>query len=127
MKVDISQLEELCTDLLILKEHEKEITDLRIARENQIAELVATKDEGTDKAQAGVYKITVTSKLTRTLDYPAYCAIEADIPQDIRPVILKPTLDLKNLRLFEQMFPDLPPHFITTKTAKATVKIEEIA
>lgn len=126
-QIDKQVLENLCLDLLILKKSEKEVADMRIATENKIAAMVATKDEGTDKAEAGKYKITVTSKLTRTLDDAAYYAIESDIPIHLRPVILKPALDLKILRQLEISNPDLIPHFISTKAAKSAVKVEVIA
>ena len=121
------ELERLCRHLIVLKEEEKMIADVRIATENMIAQIVSTKEEGTDKAEAGEFKITVTSKLTRTLDYPAYLAIENDIPAAFRCVDLKPAINLKKLRTLEMSNPDLIPVFVTTKKAKSAVKVEGIA
>ena len=122
----ISQLEDLCTDLLILKRAEDEAKKLRVEQENRIAAMIATKTEGADKTEAGRYKITVTSKLTRTLDYPAFQAIESDIPAHIKPVVMKPDIDLKQLRKLEEVMPELVPHFVTSKPAKPQVKVEII-
>jgi hypothetical protein len=127
IQVDTQILNNLCLDLLILKKSEKEIADLRIVTENKIAAMVATKEEGTDKADTDKYKVTVTSKLTRTLDDAAYFAIEQAIPTHLRPVYYKPTIDLKILRQLEVVSPDLIPGFVTTKAAKAQIKIDEVA
>jgi len=118
------QLEALCTDLIHLKAEENKFAELRKEREEQIASLVATTDEGTDKVEAGIFKITVTSKLTRTLDYEAYKAIEEGLPVGVRCVDLKPAINLKKLRALEMVDPDLPAHFISVKPAKAAVKVE---
>lgn len=123
----MEELERLCYDLMLLKKEEKAVADIRIDVENQIAQMVSTKEEGTDKAEAGEFKITVTSKLTRTLDYPAYLAIENDIPAAFRCVDLKPAINLKKLRTLEMSNPDLIPVFVTTKPAKSAVKVEVIA
>ena len=123
----MEELERLCYDLMLLKKEEKAVADVRIAVENQIAQMVATKEEGTDKAEAGEFKITVTSKLTRTLDYPAYLAIENDIPSAFRCVDMKPAINLRVLKMLETANPDLPAHFVTSKPAKAAVKVEAIA
>lgn len=117
-------LAKMCADLASCKEKENEFKQKRISIEESIAELLVTKSEGTDKATAGEYVITVTSKLTRTLDYEAYLAIEQGLPEGVRCVVLKPELDLKKLRALEMVDPSLPPHFITTKPAKASVKVE---
>lgn len=123
----MEELERLCYDLMLLKKEEKAVADVRIAVENQIAQMVSTKEEGTDKAEAGEFKITVTSKLTRTLDYPAYLSIEGDIPEMFRCVDLKPAINLRVLKMLEMANPDLPAHFVTSKPAKAAVKVEAIA
>lgn len=117
-------LEDKCAYLLELKEQENIIKEQRIEVENDIAAIVATKEEGTDKAEVGSFKVTVTSKLTRSLDYPAYLAIENDIPAGLRCVDLKPTLNLKILRAMEMANPDIIPVFVTTKPAKSSVKVE---
>ncbi len=117
-------LQALCADLIYLKSEETRFSEMRKIYEEKIAALIVTKDEGTDKAEAGIYKVTVTSKLTRTLDYEAYLAIESGLPEGVRCVDLKPALNLKKLRELEMVDPALPPHFISTKPAKASVKID---
>jgi len=122
--MDKEKLEGLCADLLSIKEREDHYKQRRIEVESNIAAMLATKDEGTDKTEAGRYLVTVTSKLTRTLDYEAYLAIESGLPEGVRCVRLKPELDLKKLRALEMVDPNLPAHFVSTKPAKAAVKVE---
>ena len=102
------------------KERRLEIEDLIVAAMHDL------KDEGTVSEKTDLFKISVTTKLTRTLDYPAYIAIEADIPEGIRCVVLKPELDLKKLRAMDMVRPEFSAQFLTTKPAKASVKVEAI-
>ena len=115
-------LETLAADLITAKTVEKEAKAARLELEEAIATQVAKKDEGTDKATAGRFEVTVTSKLARALDYDSYRAIEEGLP--VQCVDLKPSLNLKNMRILEAIDPDLVATFITTKPAKATVKVE---
>lgn len=119
-------LETLCSDLVTTKQAEQMAKKRRIDLENKIASMVATKAEGAEKAATESFRVTVTSKLSRTLDYPAYLAIEGKLPEGVRCVDLKPSLNIKKLRALEALDPDLPSHFVTSKPAKATVKVEAI-
>ena len=117
-------IEETARRITELKEREDAAKNERTALENDLAEAIATKDEGTESRTAGQYKITVTSKLNRTLDYPAYQAIENDIPEGVRCVKFEPKLDLKKLRAMDAVRPGFSAAFITTKPAKPSVKVE---
>ena len=117
-------IEETARRIAELKEREDAAKNERTMLENDLAEAIATKDEGTESRTAGQYKITVTSKLNRTLDYPAYQAIEADIPEGVRCVKLEPKLDLKKLRAMDAVRPGFSAAFITTKPARPSVKVE---
>ena len=120
------QLEDLVIKLVETKEAEASVSLQRKELEVRIAAMVSSKDEGTDKRDVGLYQVTVTSKLTRSLDYDAYLAIEAGLPEGVRCVDLKPALNLKKLRALEMVDPGLPAQFVTTKPAKAAVKVEVI-
>jgi len=126
METRTEQIERLAGTILRLKEDENSIAKGRVAAEEELAALIATKDEGTDTAKTGMFKVSVTSKLNRTLDYEAYQAIESGLPEGVRCVDLKPSLNLKKLRALEMVDPALPATFITTKPAKPSVKIEVI-
>lgn len=118
--------ETLCEQLIAAKFEEDQAKMRSIEIEKQLAQFVGKKEEGTDKETYGKYVVTVTSKLTRTLDYPAYLAIENDIPEGVRCVRMKPELDLKKLRAMEMVRPGFSAQFVTTKPAKPSVKVEVI-
>lgn len=119
------KLEEFAHQYLVLKNQEAAIRAKRFEVEVLIiAAMDELKDEGTTTEKTDEYKISVTTKLTRALDYPAYCAIEADIPEGIRCVNLKPEIDVKKLRAMDRVRPGFSAQFITTKPAKTSVKIE---
>ena len=117
-------IEEIAERIIELKEREAELKAERTELEDELATAIATKEEGTESRTAGKYKVTVTSKLNRTLDYPAYQAIENDIPEGVRCVKFEPKLDLKKLRAMDAVRPGFSAAFITTKPAKPSVKIE---
>ena len=118
-------MQALARNILKIKAKEEAAKIERQALENELAALIATKDEGPEKAEAGRYRISVTSKLTRTLDYETYLTLEAQIPETLRPVRMKPEIDLKVLRAMDMAKPGFSAQFITTKPAKHYVKIEE--
>lgn len=118
------QISALAREIMTLKEQECGAKEQRQAKEKELAALIATKDEGTDKAEAGPYKITITSKLTRTLNFEAYRAVEEQIPEGLRCVDMKPTLNLANLRAMDKARPGFSAQFITSKPASPGVKIE---
>lgn len=122
----MTELDNLCTLLVSAKQKEDEYKAIRVDLEEQVAEILKTTEEGTDKAETDQYKITVTNKLTRTLDYPAYLAIETDIPEGIRCVKLKPELDMKKLRAMEMVRPGFSAQFVTSRPAKPSVKVEVV-
>ena len=119
-------LGELCVRLAAAKAKEEEAKIQRIEAEEGIAAILGIKEEGTVKRTVWGYSVTVTTKLTRTLDYEVYRAIEDGIPEGVRCVDMKPSLNLKKLRALEMVDPSLPAMFITTKPAKASVKLEVV-
>ena len=117
-------IEMVADKILELKRREAIAKEERAMLEEQLAEEISDRVEGTASLTAGSYKVTVTSKLTRTLDYPAYQAIENDIPEGVRCVKFEPKLDLKKLRAMDAVRPGFSAAFITTKPARPSVKIE---
>ena len=117
-----SDLEDLCIDLERLLAEEKRLSAIRIDKQNQIVKLVSTKLEGTDSVQSPSYKVTVSNKLTRKLNYQEYLKVEGEMP--ISCVDMKPVLDLRKVRMLEELDGSFTSTFITTKPAKAAVKIE---
>lgn len=120
-------IEKVADRIVELKAREDEAKAERAELESELAAAIADRVEGTASLVAGNYKVTVTSKLTRTLDYPAYQAIENDIPEGVRCVRFKPEIDLKKLRAMDAVRPGFSAAFITTRPARPTVKVELVA
>ena len=118
------QISALAREIMTLKEQETRLKEIRQEREEALAACIVTKFEGTDKAEVDGLRVTVISKFTRTLDYPAYQALEAQIPVGLRCVEMKPQLDLKRLRAMDMARPGFSAQFITTKPARPAIKIE---
>jgi hypothetical protein len=126
MEMEAEVIDRYAGKIIELKERESELAAVRKELEDELAANIATKEEGTDTEKTAIYKITVTSKLNRTLDYPAYLAIENDIPEGVRCVRMKPEIDLKKLRAMEMVRPGFSAQFVTSKPAKASVKVEVV-
>lgn len=105
---------------------EQKAKEKRIFLELAVAKVLSNKDEGVDHADVGGYRVTVTSKLNRTLDYNAYLLIKDGLPEGVQCVDMKPAINIKKLRALEMLDPSIPAQFITTKPAKPAVKVELI-
>jgi hypothetical protein len=124
-----NNLENLCEQLHRAKQLEKDMKQERIRLEQEITAIVATKMEGTDKMAAGKFQVTVASKLTHRLDLREWANIEGSMPEGLSPLVYKPSLDLKKYRAIETANPALfamVSRAVTTKPAKALVKVEHI-
>jgi hypothetical protein len=119
-------MKEICMKYLEAKSAEQAAKDARLAAE---AELISafgpTKDEGTETKATDGFKVAITTKLNRVLDIDAYQALE--LPENMAFVDFKPAINLKNLRMIERIDPSLAAQCITTKPAKPSIKVEEVA
>lgn len=116
----------LVARFLEAKEAEATAKAHRLALETEIFEQsLGEKLEGseTESSSDGRFKITITRKLTRKLDYKAYQEIENSLPATLRFVTYKPEIDLKILRAVELVDPSLSAMCITTAPAKPSIKI----
>jgi len=118
------QLERLCRSLVAARHAESEAKRQRLVFEDEISSLIAVKEEGVDRLDAGDFTVSVTSKLARKLNYVAYQDVEASLPEGLRCVDLKPAINMKKLRALEMVDPGISAMFITTKPAKPAVKVE---
>ncbi len=114
----------LATELMRAVDAEKEAKAHRIKLEDAIAKLVPTKAEGTTNIDLGSDIIKIVTKLTRTLDYDTYLSIENGLPDGLRCVDLKPSLNLTRLRALELVDAGLVASFVTSKPAKTAVTVE---
>ena len=121
-----TKIDLLAVKLEAIKDAENRLKTQRIRLENDIAGMVATKLEGTDTVKTGLYKIKVTSKITREIDAVEWDLIKGDIPDYLSPVVMKPSLVMKKYRAIEEANPllfNLISRAITSKPAKASVEV----
>lgn len=111
----------------VQKAAEDEARQTRIEIEEKIAALVPGPEEGTANGKDGNWKVTVTRKFNRSIDLDAYEELKDELPRGL--IRLKPDLDLKVYRAVELANPEafsLVQKVVTVKTAKASIKVEEV-
>jgi len=118
-------LKTLCRQYQLAKENEQLAKEGRLEAEKALLDAIRLeKQEGTETFATEGFKIKITSKLTRSLDFPAYQAL--DLPANLAFVEMKPAIDLKRLRAIEMVDPAIVASCITVKPAKPSIKIEEV-
>lgn len=119
-------MEQLCKQYLKAKAKEAEAKEARLVIEKEIiANCADAPLEGSKSlVPGGRFKLTVTTKLNRKLDFDAYRAM--DLPENIQFVDLKPAINLKKLRAVEMVDPVLVAACVTTKPAKTSIKVTEV-
>lgn len=120
-------IEQLCTDWLQAKKAEQKANAERIAIEEQIVSLTGKRDEGAKTVDATGFKITVTGKISRKMDWKAWETIKAQIPADMHPVKFKPELDEKGVKWLAENQPDIYKLLpITVAPAKTAVEVKPV-
>lgn len=119
------ELKELCSKWLAAKQAEAEWNKRRVEVEEQIVAITGKKDEGAQTTNEDGFKITVTGKVTRKMDWDKWKEIEGSIPAALRPVKYKPELDEKGVKYLMQNEPEIYARLpIEVKPAKTAVTIE---
>jgi len=114
----------LIENLLNAKRNEETAKMARIEAENALTFAVNNQQvEGTKSLQHDLYKVSVSNKLTRKLDYELYQQLITPLLDAAQFVTLKPEIDLKKLRVAESIYPDIVAKVVTTKPAKPEIKI----
>jgi len=117
-------MESLCKKLLVAKQAEAEAKAHRLEIEKEIISVISLPPEGTRNFFPPGYQLTVTTKYRRKLDYTAY--LKSNVSETQTFVELKPSINLKWLRLTEKRNPDLVANCVTTYPAKPAIKIVEV-
>lgn len=121
----MQDLKTLATEWLAAKKNEQAAVAERVAVEERIVALTGKKDEGAETHTADEFKVTVTGKVSRTMDWKAWATIKAQIPVDLQPVKLKEELDEKGVKYLQSNEPEIYALLpITIKPAKTAVSIE---
>ena len=83
------------------------------------------KDEGAQTHDAGAFKVAVTGKVTRKMDWDKWDAVKSSIPANLHPVKMKPELDEKGVKYLQANEPEIYKQLpIEVKPAKTAVEVK---
>lgn len=120
----MSELESLCQEWLDAKKAETKATADRVGVEEKIVALTGKKDEGAQTHDAGAFKVAVTGKVTRKMDWDKWDAVKATIPTNLHPVKMKPELDERGVKYLQDNEPEIYKLLpIEIKPAKTAVEV----
>ncbi len=121
----MSEITELCTQLLAAKAAEGRAKKVRIDLEDKIVKLVGNRPEGAQTVEEGNFKITTTGSITRKMDWDKWALVKDQISENLWPIKTKVELDetgVKYLLANEPEIYKLLP--IEIKPAKTSVEIK---
>lgn len=123
-------LDELVVQWVDAKRAEEVANKRRVDLEAPILALTLEPVEGSETHElVDGSKLTVTAKITRTVDESAWRSIMADIPEQLRPIVFVEVakLDLKSLRWLMENEPRVYARVagaITAKRAKTALTLK---
>lgn len=106
------------------KKEEVEANKKRVGIEDELIALLGAKDEGSETHNIDDFKIAITGRLNRKVDWDVFDKL--GIPVDMQPVKMKRELDLKGLRYIEDNEPTIYKKLakaITVEPAKTSVTV----
>lgn len=120
---------EIANELFEARDAEKKANERRVELEEELIALLGQKEEGSQTHEVGDYKVTITGKLIRKIDWDLYDkSIAAKIPESLQPVKVKRELDdsgVKYLANNEPQIYRLLAKALTIKPAKTAVTISK--
>ena len=115
---------EIADDLFKAKQAEREAEERRIALEEELVAVLGKREEGSKTHAVGSYKVTITGRITRKIDWELFDQVSSKIPETLWPV--KRTLDVTGVKYLAnnepQLYKVLSPA-LTVEPAKTTVSI----
>jgi len=123
-------VDQLVADWIEAKRAEDVANKARIALEAEIIAAVGEPDEGSATHElVDGSKLTITAKITRTVDEAVWRSIMAQVPEAMRPItfVEEAKLDLKGLRWLQANQPEIYAfcaRAITAKKAKTAVSLK---
>lgn len=118
---------EIAEELFAAKQAEREANEKRVALEEELIGILGQKEEGAQTHHVGDYKITITGKLNRKIDWDMFdSTIAARIPESMHPVKIKRELDETGVKYLANNEPQLYKVLasaLTIKPAKTAVTI----
>lgn len=125
--IDEAEIKNISERFLEIKEIEIELKAERETIESALIDWLGAKEEGAKVHTIGDYKITITGRMTRSVDADVWDDVYGKIPEDLRAVVnWKPSLDLRGLRYIQENEPEVYKVLakaITVKPAKTSVTI----
>lgn len=120
-------LERLSADWLEAKKAEAKANKERVAIEDEIVLLTGKRDEGSKTVEAAGFKITVTGKVSRKMDWDKWETIKAQISPNLHPVKFKPELDEKGVKYLQMNEPEIYALLpIEVKPAKTAIEVKAV-
>lgn len=116
---------EIANDLFEAKRVEREAEEKRIALEEELIAVLGKRDEGSKTHTVGDYKVTITGRVTRKIDWDLFDEVSSKIPETLWPVQRK--LDVTGVKYLENNEPALYKVLspaLTVEPAKTTVTIK---
>ena len=112
------------SDWMDAKNQEVAANKRRLELEEELLSHLTAKTEGSESHQVGPYKVTLTGRLNRKVEWDMLAKL--GIPEDMLPLKHKPELDLKGLRYLESNEPETYNTFckaLTIEPAKTSVTV----
>lgn len=95
--------------------------------EKEIIAAVPVKDEGTSKTDLGALRVSITTKLTRSVDTEALQTAWASLQPTVQKAFnWKADLSISALKRLDEQEAAQALRYVTTKPAKPAVKVEAI-
>jgi hypothetical protein len=118
---------EIAEDLFNAKLEESFAESKRVALEQELIDLVGAKEEGAQTHTIGDFKVTITGRLNRKIDWDVFDkSIASKIPESLHPVKVKRELDETGVKYLANNEPQLYKILakaLTVKPAKTSVTI----
>lgn len=124
----MSNIEPLAEEWLALKKAEAQAAAKRKKIEDQLIAALGAKEEGAQTHEVGPYKVTVTGKLTRSMDAVAWDSVKGRIPESMWPVKTSVSVDSPGVKYLQNNEPDMWKAIsiaFETKPAKTAVTVKE--
>ena len=100
-------LNELSEEWLSAKDKELKATADRVAIEQEIILLTGQKEEGAQTHKIDGFVIEVKGVINRKMDWAKWDEIKDQIPEALRPIKLKPELDVTGVKYLKANEPDI--------------------
>lgn len=123
-------VDQLVIDWIDAKRDEDAANKRRVAIEEMIISTLGEPEEGSATHElADGSKLTITSKISRTVDEAVWRSIMSKVPESLRPITFVETakLDLKGLRWLKEHQPEIYAYCaqaVTAKKAKSSIGVK---